>query len=74
MKIKVKVLRLIVQVEFPKNIDYNKLANKIGVHPMVAYNWLQTGKVHERYLPLLRQVPLELVRKRGANGNSERRP
>ncbi len=63
MRIKTTVLRKIIKVDFPPGIDYNKLADKVGVQPMVAYGWLQTGKVHERYVPLIKSVPIETVRK-----------
>ncbi len=62
MRISVTVTRRIVKIRWPPGIDYNKLAAQVGVHPQVAWNWLKTGSVPERYLPIIKGIPLELVK------------
>ena len=63
MKITVTTLRQIVKVEFPPELDYHKLAEAAGVRDQVAWGWLAHGKVAERYIDIIRGIPIESVKK-----------
>jgi hypothetical protein len=69
MKIQVTTLRQIVKVEFPPGIDPYLLAMAAGVHYMTAWNWLKHGKVNERYIPIIKDIPIELVKRKDNEPN-----